>query len=288
MVRRLLEDDYEQRIYLEKTIAMQSRVVCCQLLAVILLTNIVAKPYVFWNQFKTRLYDNVKYKLCHMNYYQADQKIPENNVYDYSLWNLNRMLVGIKRSLAEFLPMFLPQQEQNHRIPNSLLQTEQYDADEMATLVNKQRAIFNSEQTATFDTVLESVTNNQGYLFFIHAVGGCRKTFLYNTIGTEVRRKEQVVLYVVSSGITTFLLDGGRTFYSCFKISFPINEDTMARLKQNSHMFSVTQQTKVIIWNKVPIQHKYNIDAINQYLRDLLEVSDHLYLIAIKLIYYLE
>ena len=36
------------------------------------------------------------------------------------------------------------------------------------------------------------------------------------------------------------------------------------------------------------MQHKYNIDAINQYLRDLLKVSDHLYLIAIKLTYYLE
>ena len=223
-----------------------------------------------------------------MNHYQADQEIPENNIYDYSLWDLNKMLVGIKRSLAEFLPMSLLQQEQDHRISNSLLQAEQYNTDEMATLVNKQRAIFNSKQAATFDAILESVTNNQGYLFFIYAAGGCEKTFLYNTIAAEVRRKGQVVLYVVSSGITTFLLDRGRTSYSCFKISFPINEDTVAGLKQNSYMFSVTQQTKVIIQNEVPMQHKYNIDAINQYLRDLLKVSDHLYLIAIKLTYYLE
>jgi len=36
------------------------------------------------------------------------------------------------------------------------------------------------------------------------------------------------------------------------------------------------------------MQYKYNIDVINQYLRDLLEVSDYLYLIAVKLIYYLK
>jgi len=36
------------------------------------------------------------------------------------------------------------------------------------------------------------------------------------------------------------------------------------------------------------VQHKYNIDAVDQCLRDLLEVSDHLYLIALKLTYYLE
>ena len=109
----------------------------------------------------------------------------------------------------------------------------------MATLVNKQRAIFNSEQTTTFDTVLESVTNNQGYLFFIHAVGGCRKTFLYNTIAAEVRRRGQVALCVASSGIAALLLDGRRISHSCFKISLSINEDSVARLKWNSHMFPV-------------------------------------------------
>jgi len=34
------------------------------------------------------------------------------------------------------------------------------------------------------------------------------------------------------------------------------------------------------------MQHKY--DIVNQCLRDLLEVSDHLHLIALKLTYYLE
>jgi len=47
----------------------------------------------------------------------------------------------------------------------------------MATLVDEQRAIFNPNQAATFDAVLESVTNNQGHLFFIHTAGGCKKTF---------------------------------------------------------------------------------------------------------------
>jgi len=108
IVRGLLKNDYEWRICLEKAIAIQPRVVCYWLLAVILLTNKVAEPYILWDQFKTRLCDNIKYKLCHMNYYQADQEIPEDNVYNYGLWNLNRMLVEMKRSLAEFLSIPLP------------------------------------------------------------------------------------------------------------------------------------------------------------------------------------
>jgi len=57
----------------------------------------------------------------------------------------------------------------------------------MATLVDEKRAIFNPDQIITFDAILESITNNQGHLFFIHAASGCGKTFLYNTITTEVR-----------------------------------------------------------------------------------------------------
>ena len=266
IARGLLEDNHKWRICLEKAIAMQPKVTCCQLLAVILLTNEVAKSYVLWNQSKVRLYNDVKHKLHHMSYHQADQKILENDIYNYSLWDLNRILVGMGRSLAKFLSMSLLQQQWGQRIPNSLLQAKQYDRDETATLVDKQRAIFNPEQAAAFDAILKSITNNQGYLFFIHTAGGCRKTFLYNTIAAEVRRRGQMALYVVSSGIATLLLDGGRifyTFYLCFKISFSISKNSVAGLKWNSYMFPVIQQTKVIIWDKVFVQHKYNINTID-------------------------
>jgi len=125
-------------------------------------------------------------------------------------------------------------------------------------------------------------------LFFIYAAGGCGKTFLCNTIAAEVRRRGQVALYVASSGIAALLLDGERTSHSRFKISLSIHEDSVAGLKHNSYMFPVLQQTKVIIWDEIPMQHKYDIDAVNQCLRDLLEVSNHLHLIALKLTSYIE
>ena len=63
MVRGLLEDDHEWRICLEKAIAMQPRMACHQLLAVILLTDEVAEPHLLWDQFKAGLCDDVKHKL---------------------------------------------------------------------------------------------------------------------------------------------------------------------------------------------------------------------------------
>jgi len=121
------------------------------------------------------------------------------------------------------------------------LQAEKYDVDEMATLVDEQRAIFNPDQAVAFNAVLESVINNQGHLFFIHATGGCGKIFLCNTIAAEVRRRGQVALCVVSSGIAALLLDGERISHSHFKIPFFIYEDSVAGLKCNSYMFPVLQ-----------------------------------------------
>ena len=84
------------------------------------------------------------------------------------------------------------------------------------------------------------------------------------------------------------LLDKGRTSHSHFKIPLSIHKDSVIRLKCNSYIFPVLQQTRVIIWDEVPMQYKYDINAVNQCLRDLLEISDHLYLIALELTYYLE
>jgi len=91
--------------------------------------------------------------------------------------------------------------------------------------------MFNPEQATTFDTVLESIINNQGYLFFIHTAGGCGKTFLYNTIATKVRRKGQMALYIASSRIAALLLNGKKIFHSYFKIPLSINKNSVTGLK---------------------------------------------------------
>jgi len=49
--------------------------------------------HLLWDQFKAGLCDDVKHKLHHMNYYQADQEILEDNVYNYGFWDLNRIFV---------------------------------------------------------------------------------------------------------------------------------------------------------------------------------------------------
>jgi len=100
--------------------------------------------------------------------------------------------------------------------------------------------------------------------------------------------RSQVALCIALSGIAALLLNRGRTSHSRFKIPLSIHDNSVAGLKYNSYMFPVLQQTKVIIWDEVSMQHKYNINAVDQCLRDLLEVNNHLHLIVLELTYYLE
>jgi len=111
-------------------------------------------------------------------------------------------------------------------------------------------------------------------MLFIHSGGGGRKTFLYNMIAAKVRSNHDVALCVASSGIAALLLEGGQTAYSRFKIPIPANEISVDSIKASSPMLEILKGTKVIIWDEVPMQHKYAIDSVDQSLKDLLKRPD--------------
>lgn len=115
---------------------------------------------------------------------------------------------------------------------------------------------------------------NLGKLLFIHSGGGGGKTFLCNTIAAKVQSESHVALCVASSGIAALLLEGGRTAYSRFKISIPVHETSIGSISASSPMLEVLQRTKVIIWDEVPMQHKFAIDSVDRSLKDLLQKSD--------------
>ncbi|GKB61559.1 hypothetical protein Tco_0917745 [Tanacetum coccineum] len=77
--------------------------------------------------------------------------------------------------------------------------------------VNKR---LNPEQRVIYKEVVESVHNKQGQFYFFYGPGGTEKTFLYKTIISRLRSKQEIVLVVASSGIASLLLPAGRTAHS--------------------------------------------------------------------------
>lgn len=160
--------------------------------------------------------------------------------------------------------------EAPHR--NYLLQQELgiYDLADLTLEAEDRQNLFNHEQRAIYDAVLNSVQNNEGGTFFLQSAGGCGKTYVCNTIAAAVRATNNPALCVASSAIAALLLDGGRTAHSCFKIPIPIFETSFCGINRNAHLKELIKLTKVIIWDEAPMQHRHAIEALDRSLRDIL------------------
>ncbi|KAL5194227.1 Replication protein A DNA-binding subunit B [Glycine soja] len=74
------------------------------------------------------------------------------------------------------------------------------------------------EQKTIYHRIIQAVNNHEGGMFFLYGFGGTGKTFIWRTLASSLRAKNQIVIIVASSGIASLLLPGGRTAHSRFKI----------------------------------------------------------------------
>ncbi|XP_052189908.1 uncharacterized protein LOC127799725 [Diospyros lotus] len=95
------------------------------------------------------------------------------------------------------------------------------------------------------------------------------KTFLYNTIALKCRNLGYIVVTVTSSGIASLLLVGGRTAHSTFSIPLDVLDNSNCGLSKQSLQAELFRETKLIIWVKVPMQHRHCVEAVDRTLRDI-------------------
>jgi hypothetical protein len=266
----LLENDHEWRLCLQEAGQMQTGYTLRMLFATILFHCNPTSPGLLWNEFKHHICDDLLAKLRHIYRYD-NHEFTQDEVYDYGLHLIDHILQTLGRQLRDFPDM--PQVNGNwgavggNRLLNEQLD---YNIEELAARVTANTALFNHEQRTAYDAVMESVNDNNSKMFFLHSAGGCGKTFVCNTIAAAVRAQGKIALCVASSGIASLLLEGGRTAHSTFKIPIQVNDTSSCSIGRNSHMFQVIQQTSIIIWDEVPMQHKYAIDAVDRTLQDVL------------------
>lgn len=269
VARGLLEDDGEWRQCLSEAAIMQSGKQLRDLFAIILLFEFPTDPLGLWNSFKEYLCDDLQHRLTTVMGYRDPT---EEQIYDLGLYLINETLIRSGKSLRNYPPMPLPQLPWGAGLDNPLLHEElDYDVASLQNQVDSNRQHFNDEQSAAFDNVMDSVTHNKGRVFFLHSAGGCGKTYVCNTIAAAVRASHHVALTVASSGIAALLLVGGRTAHSRFKIPIPAHSDSICNIRNDSDLAAMLRQTRIIIWDEVPMQHRFAIEAVDRTLRDLLK-----------------
>ena len=106
---------------------------------------------------------------------------------------------------------------------------------------------------------------------FIDARGGTGKTFVLNAILAAVRALEggSIALAVGATGIAANLLHLGRTLHSRFKVPLNINKESVCNISANSTLAKLICETKIIVWDEAPMNHKFQLEALDRTLRDI-------------------
>ncbi|PIA43947.1 hypothetical protein AQUCO_01800182v1 [Aquilegia coerulea] len=110
----------------------------------------------------------------------------------------------------------------------------------------------------------------------LYSVDGIEhKTYREACIARDTLRSEgHIVIMVASSGIASLLLTGGRTAHSTFKIPFEVLDDSVCSVTKQTIHAELFKRAKLIIWDEVPMQHKFCVEAVDRTLRDIREINE--------------
>jgi ATP-dependent DNA helicase PIF1 len=123
-----------------------------------------------------------------------------------------------------------------------------------------------------FDAVVNAVTMPDAARnkhFFVDGPAGTGKTFLYNAIIGELRSQGKIVLVVASSGIAAYLLPGGRTAHSRFKIPVSASQESMCNISKQSELAELLRAANLIIWDEAVMSNKIVYEILDRSLQDV-------------------
>ncbi len=269
MAHGLLEDDGEWRKCLEEAAIMQTGYRLRQLFSTILLHCGPIHPEVLWQEFRHDICDDLKHQLQTLNFTNPS----DEDAYDYGLYLLDGLLREAGCRLADFstMPHFRGNWDNMH-INHLITEQLSYNRHEQFQLLQINLEKLNDEQHIAYTAITDSIERNIGGVFFLNGPAGTGKTFVYKTICHKVRSEGWIALCVASSGIAALLLPGGRTSHMMFKIPVAgLSETSTCRISKNSPLAELIRHTntRVVIWDEVPAQHRFGPEAVDRTFRDL-------------------
>ena len=269
----LSEDDQEWVRCFNEGITFTTEQSLRTLFVTALLFGSICNPLALWNHFKDNICNHLKYQLEQQNLRLLGASISNAHI-EYGLFLISRMLGDLNQTLIQFqMPTAIIHWDQDNN--NSLSAEEQnYNTEAQAELYHNLLAQINVQQKFCFDTIVSVLDQPHTAQFFLKGPAGTGKTCFYRTLCSYLRQQGKVVLCVTSSDIATQLLPGGRTSHSRFKIPLHLNETSICAISSNSQLAELIKSSALIIWDEVPMQHKYCFEAVNRTLNDIGHQSD--------------
>ncbi|XP_026396034.1 uncharacterized protein LOC113290665 [Papaver somniferum] len=265
----LLESDAEFVYCLREAATVQVGSQVRKLFKIILVDGNPAEPELLWKEFKMNICDDLHHVI--KKKYGILEPTDEE-IEDYGLYLIDKLLREGGKEMAHFCSMPKSKINWDDEYGNRYTcEHMQMMADIDKKQFEKNIANLNEEQLAAFKAITDSVERREGSKFFLNGSAGTGKTFVYNTIAASCRLKGDIVLTVASSGIASLLLEGGRTAHSTFRIPIDITGTSVCSIAKQKEEAEFIKQATLIIWDEVPMQHRYCIEAVNRFLQDIHE-----------------
>ncbi|KAL2947211.1 hypothetical protein AAZX31_20G058500 [Glycine max] len=196
-------------------------------------------------------------------YHLLELHIDDEQLKNLTLLEIEKLLHANQKSLRDYPTMpYLEGANPASCLENSLILSElNYNNDEARSEFENLFLSMTDEQKQIYHKIMEAVNNNER----------TGKTYIWRTLASSLRAKNQIVIMVASSGIASLLLPGGKTAHSKFKIPVSIFKDSTCNILQGSQLAELLNQTNLIIWDEAPMAHKFFFDALDQTLRDIIK-----------------
>ena len=113
-------------------------------------------------------------------------------------------------------------------------------------------------------------------LFFVDAAAGTDNTFLYNTLISSIRGRNEIVAAYALGGNAASLFFGGRTLHSTCKIPLELNKTSVCGLKCNHKYSEYIKNARLIIIDEVSMWPLYVLNVTNKFSKELMRNNQHL------------
>lgn len=272
----LFGNDKEWDIALEEACMSASSAELRFLFAQLLTHCEITDPLRLWNKYWEEMGHDIPRVVSEYvripNYHVNDEELQ-----GYILYELQILLSSCGKSVRDY-SLQLPLRELLDQLNNRLLMEEKnYNRRLLAQERDESVPKLNADQKRIYDLIMNAFVQNTQELIFVYGHGGTGKTFLWKTIISTLRSEGKIVLAVASSGIASLLLPSGRTAHSRFKIPLEVTDESLCKVKKNTHMGRLLIETDLIIWDEAPMNDRKCFETLDRTLRDILDAPDILF-----------
>ena len=198
-------------------------------------------------------------------------------IYNVVLINIDKELGQMGGALSNFQEMPQPKEiTPEERLARTFAE-EYFDPGTMSKIVASLKPNLNDCQAHLCEKIYQAVHGvSETKAFIVSSPGGFGTTFAFQVLAAQVRSEGGIVLNVASTGLAAQNLVGGRTAHSRFKIPIPIHEDSTCSISVQSDLAKLLKECKLIIWDEIFSCHRFNVEAVDRTLQDIME-SDKLF-----------